>query len=113
MLDHLEIHSRRLTACVGFYRAVLEPLGYTLIVDGDQKGFGYDGRLDFWLVDGDASAPYGSSTVEPVVSPASSARWASATSSSAKVWPISGLIAPLASMAKTRSIPACRSSGVT
>lgn len=55
MLDHLEIHTRQLADCVGFYRAVLEPLGYTLIVDGDQKGFGHDGRLDFWLVDGEAS----------------------------------------------------------
>ncbi|MDB5708130.1 MAG: hypothetical protein JWL96_200 [Sphingomonas bacterium] len=55
MLDHLEIHTRRLTECVGFYQAVLEPLGYALIVDGDQKGFGHDGRLDFWLVDGEAS----------------------------------------------------------
>jgi hypothetical protein len=26
-----------------------------IIVDGDQKGFGHDGRLDFWLVDGEAS----------------------------------------------------------
>ena len=56
MLDHLEIRTRRLADCAAFYRAVLEPLGYTLIVDGDQKGFGHDGRLNFWLVDGDASA---------------------------------------------------------
>jgi catechol 2,3-dioxygenase-like lactoylglutathione lyase family enzyme len=56
MLDHLEIHTGRMADCLGFYRAVLEPLGYQLIVDGDQKGFGHDGRLDFWLVDGKTSA---------------------------------------------------------
>jgi len=56
VLDHLEIHTLRMADCLGFYRAVLKPLGYHLIVDGDQKGFGHDGRLDFWLVNGKASA---------------------------------------------------------
>ena len=42
-------------ACLGFYQAVLGPLGYTLVVDGPQKGFGQDGRLDFWIIDGSPS----------------------------------------------------------
>lgn len=55
MLDHLEIHTRRMDDCVGFYQAVLEPLGYSLVIDGPQKGFGHEGRLDFWLVEGEPS----------------------------------------------------------
>lgn len=56
MLDHLEIRTRRLADCVGFYRQVLEPAGYSLVVDGPKKGFGSGGRLDFWIVEGDPSA---------------------------------------------------------
>lgn len=55
MLDHLEVHTRRMEQCVAFYRAVLDPLGYTLVVDGAQKGFGHNGRLDFWIVEGEPS----------------------------------------------------------
>lgn len=55
MLDHLEIRTRKMADCIGFYRAVLEPLGYEIAVDGLAKGFGHEGRLDFWLVDGDPS----------------------------------------------------------
>lgn len=55
MLDHLEIGTHRLDDCVAFYRGTLEPLGYVLSVDGEKKGFGHDGKLDFWLVEGDPS----------------------------------------------------------
>jgi catechol 2,3-dioxygenase-like lactoylglutathione lyase family enzyme len=55
MLDHLEVHTRRMDDCAAFYQAVLAPLGYALVVDGAQKGFGHDGRLDFWLVEGEPS----------------------------------------------------------
>ena len=55
MLDHLEIHTRRMADCTGFYQAVLRPLGYTLLVDGIQKGFGIGTQLDFWLVEGNPS----------------------------------------------------------
>lgn len=55
MLDHLEIRTRRVSDCVAFYRRVLEPVGYGLVVDGPAKGFGHDGRLDFWIVEGDPS----------------------------------------------------------
>jgi catechol 2,3-dioxygenase-like lactoylglutathione lyase family enzyme len=57
LLDHLEIRTRRLDDCVTFYRRVLEPAGYRLLVDGPQKGFGSNGgRLDFWIVEGEPSA---------------------------------------------------------
>lgn len=55
MLDHVEIRTRRMDDCVAFYRAVLAPVGYELSVDGPGKGFGHDGRLDFWIVEGDPS----------------------------------------------------------
>lgn len=55
MLDHLEIHTRQIDACVSFYTSVLEPLGYRLSVDGPQKGFEHEGHLDFWIVDGEPS----------------------------------------------------------
>lgn len=55
MLDHLEIRTRRMDDCVAFYRTVLGPLGYELAVDGPAKGFGHEGRLDFWIADGDPS----------------------------------------------------------
>ena len=56
MLDHIEIRTRRVAACVDFYRQVLAPLGYALAVDGDVKGFGHYGRLDFWIAAGEPSS---------------------------------------------------------
>ncbi len=55
MLDHLEIRTQKVEECVAFYTAVLKPLGYELSVDGPSKGFGHDGRLDFWIVEGTPS----------------------------------------------------------
>ncbi|MCX8477148.1 MAG: VOC family protein [Sphingomonas sp.] len=55
MLDHLELRTRRMDECVAFYAAVLEPLGYALVVNGPSKGFGHEGRLDFWLAEGEPS----------------------------------------------------------
>ena len=55
MLDHLEIRTRKMSECIAFYRSVLKPLGYDLAVDGPAKGFGHEGRLDFWIVEGDPS----------------------------------------------------------
>ena len=56
MLDHLEIRTRRLADCTGFYQAVLAPVGYALVVDGAKKGFGFEDRLDFWIDEGQPSA---------------------------------------------------------
>jgi catechol 2,3-dioxygenase-like lactoylglutathione lyase family enzyme len=55
MLDHVEIRTRRLADCLAFYSAVLAPLGYALAVDGEVKGFGHGGRLDFWIGEGEPS----------------------------------------------------------
>lgn len=52
MLDHLELKTTNLKACLEFYRHVLAPLGYTFEVDGPAKGFGHQGQLDFWLREG-------------------------------------------------------------
>lgn len=52
MLDHVEIRTRRMDDCVAFYREVLKPVGYELLVDDAGKGFGHDGRLDFWIIEG-------------------------------------------------------------
>jgi len=55
MLDHLEIRTRKMPECIAFYSTVLKPLGYDLAVDGPSKGYGHEGRLDFWLLEGDPS----------------------------------------------------------
>jgi catechol 2,3-dioxygenase-like lactoylglutathione lyase family enzyme len=55
MLDHLEIRTRDVDGCVGFYREVLAPVGYALAVDGPAKGFGHGDRLDFWIAEGEPS----------------------------------------------------------
>lgn len=52
MLDHLEIQTSDLAVSIRFYRALLEPLGYSMSVDGKAKGFGDGARLDFFLVEG-------------------------------------------------------------
>jgi catechol 2,3-dioxygenase-like lactoylglutathione lyase family enzyme len=55
MLDHVELSTQRMSDCVEFYKTVLEPLGYRLVVDGPKKGFGQGERLDFWLAPGEPS----------------------------------------------------------
>jgi catechol 2,3-dioxygenase-like lactoylglutathione lyase family enzyme len=55
MIDHIELLTRKLDECVVFYRDVLEPLGYTLQVDDQAKGFGDGVKLDFFLKEGDQS----------------------------------------------------------
>ena len=50
MIDHLELRTPKLDACVLFYKTVLAPLGYTLTVDGRAKGFGDGKGHDFFLV---------------------------------------------------------------
>lgn len=55
MLDHVEIQTRDVDRCVGFYREVLAPVGYALVVDGPAKGFGDGDRVDFWIIEGTPS----------------------------------------------------------
>jgi len=45
--------ARRLNECALFCGEVLAPRGYARGVDGAGKGFGHEGRLDFWIVDGE------------------------------------------------------------
>lgn len=56
MLDHLEIKTPDLPRTLHFYTTLLAPLGYQLTVDGAAKGFGDGKSLDFFLVEGEASA---------------------------------------------------------
>jgi catechol 2,3-dioxygenase-like lactoylglutathione lyase family enzyme len=55
MLDHVELNTQRLSDCVEFYKAVLEPMGYRLVQDGVKKGFRQGDRVDFWLSPGEPS----------------------------------------------------------
>jgi catechol 2,3-dioxygenase-like lactoylglutathione lyase family enzyme len=55
LLDHLEIKTPDLARTLHFYGTLLAPIGYRLIVDSAAKGFGDGNRLDFFLVEGDAS----------------------------------------------------------
>jgi catechol 2,3-dioxygenase-like lactoylglutathione lyase family enzyme len=52
MIDHIEIRTSRMAESLAFYAKALGPLGYTLKVDGDAKGFGNDDALDLFLVEG-------------------------------------------------------------
>ena len=56
MLDHLEIRTPDLARTLHFYTTLLAPLGYRQVVDSVAKGFGDGKGLDFFLVEGEASA---------------------------------------------------------
>jgi len=56
MIDHLELRTLSVTDSVRFYREILGPLGYRLIVDGATKGFGTVAALDFFVAEGPPSA---------------------------------------------------------
>ena len=66
MLDHVFITVKDLDRSIAFYEAALKPLGieHATDYDGkdgpeghpDLKGFGRDGRVFFWLRQGDADA---------------------------------------------------------
>ena len=66
MLDHVFITVKDLGRSIAFYEAALEPLGIEHAVDydgkdgpedhPDLKGFGRDGRVFFWLRQGDTDA---------------------------------------------------------
>jgi catechol 2,3-dioxygenase-like lactoylglutathione lyase family enzyme len=49
MLDHISIGVRDMPAAIAFYRAVLAPLGYSCLTQGDDyAGFGAE-RTELWL----------------------------------------------------------------
>lgn len=55
MIDHIEIQTERMAESLLFYAKALAPLGYVQKVDGIAKGFGNDGALDLFLVEGEPS----------------------------------------------------------
>ena len=67
MLDHVFITVKDLDRSIAFYETALKPLGieHAIDYDGkdgpeghpDLKGFGRDGRIFFWLRQGDAPTP--------------------------------------------------------
>ena len=66
LLDHVFITVRDLDRSIAFYETALKPLGIVHVLDydgkngpeghPDLKGFGRDGRVFFWLRQGDADA---------------------------------------------------------
>lgn len=56
MIDHLELQTRDVPGTVRFYADLLTPLGYSQKVDGKAKGFGDDGGLDFFIIEGTPSS---------------------------------------------------------
>ena len=66
MLDHVFITVKDLDRSIAFYETALKPLGIVHAIDYDAKdgpkghpdlkGFGRDGRVFFWLRQGDADA---------------------------------------------------------
>jgi catechol 2,3-dioxygenase-like lactoylglutathione lyase family enzyme len=50
MIDHMALLVADLDASVAFYTRALAPLGYALVMRGDQfAGFGVAGKGDFWI----------------------------------------------------------------
>jgi catechol 2,3-dioxygenase-like lactoylglutathione lyase family enzyme len=51
MLDHVGINCSDLAAAQAFYDTVLNPLGYTRVMDAGEYGSGYgvDGKPSFWV----------------------------------------------------------------
>lgn len=66
MLDHVFITVRDIDRSIAFYETALKPLGIEHVIDydgkdgppghPDLKGFGRDGRVFFWLKQGEADA---------------------------------------------------------
>lgn len=66
MLDHVFITVRDIDRSIAFYEAALKPLGIEHVIDydgkdgppghPDLKGFGREGRVFFWLRQGEADA---------------------------------------------------------
>lgn len=58
MIDHIGIAVSDLKRAKAFYEAALAPLSYILIMEIEgHAGFGRDGRPDFWIHQGGATAP--------------------------------------------------------
>lgn len=54
VIDHLGLKVSDIARSKAFYSAVLEPLGFTLLMDfGVAVGFGRDGKPEFWIGTGE------------------------------------------------------------
>lgn len=56
MIDHLELRTRQLDACLRFYGDLLQPLGYRQTIDTPAKGFADGAGPDFFIGEGEASS---------------------------------------------------------
>ena len=58
MIDHVGIQVGDYARSRDFYRAALAPLGYELLMEGeDWAGFGAGGTPDFWIQEGERTTP--------------------------------------------------------
>jgi catechol 2,3-dioxygenase-like lactoylglutathione lyase family enzyme len=59
MLDHVSLRVGDYARSKTFFTDALRPLGYELVMefDGAVAGFGAGGKPDFWIAEGDPSAP--------------------------------------------------------
>jgi catechol 2,3-dioxygenase-like lactoylglutathione lyase family enzyme len=58
VIDHIGLSVSDLEKSKAFYRAALEPLGYTLLMEHEGAvGFGAKGMPDFWLGPGAGTGP--------------------------------------------------------
>ena len=59
MIDHIGIRVADYDWSKRFYEGTLAPLGYSVIMEfgGSVAGFGAKGKPDFWISQGQASAP--------------------------------------------------------
>jgi len=58
VIDHIAVGVSDLAASEAFYRAALAPLGYTVLMEGDDyAGLGVAPKPDFWLGAGSPNVP--------------------------------------------------------
>jgi catechol 2,3-dioxygenase-like lactoylglutathione lyase family enzyme len=56
MIDHIELQTRKIPETARFYCDVLAPLGYSRMMEGPVQGFGADGAMDLFLIEGEPTA---------------------------------------------------------
>lgn len=59
MIDHIGLRVSDYTKSKAFYTKALEPIGYGVVMEfeGTTGGFGLEGKPDFWISQGEATAP--------------------------------------------------------
>ena len=53
MIDHITLKVKNFPVAREFYKAVLKPLGYSLLMEFENSrgGFGIGGKIDFWIAE--------------------------------------------------------------